>query len=84
MSISLEITKAIHVKEYKVELHFNDNSKRVFDFQEAFDKYAKGDCTKWRSRRNFVRFKVVQGNIVWGVNWDIVFPLYQLHNGRIE
>ena len=29
-------------------------------------------------------FKIENGNIVWGEDWDLIFPIEQLHQGRIE
>jgi hypothetical protein len=31
----------------------------------------------------FRKFYINSGNIVWGKNWDLVFPVEQLHSGKI-
>jgi len=31
----------------------------------------------------FKKFKLEMGNIVWGKNWDMVFPVYNLYKGKI-
>jgi len=31
--------------------------------------------------RKFNRFSIENGNIVWGKNWDLMFPIEQLHDG---
>lgn len=38
---------------------------------------------KYLDPRKFSRFTIENGNIVWGKNWDFVFPMEQLHAGRI-
>jgi len=30
--------------------------------------------------RNFKKFTIENGNVVWGKNWDMIFPLMQLYN----
>ena len=39
---------------------------------------------KYLDPRNFRRFEIEDGNIVWGKSWDLVFPVEQLHAGVIE
>jgi hypothetical protein len=31
-----------------------------------------------------MRFKIEDGNIVWGKNWDLIFPAHELHAGKIK
>ena len=31
----------------------------------------------------FKKFYIDSGNIVWGKNWDLVFPIEQLYKGKI-
>ena len=33
---------------------------------------------------NFKRFKIENGNIVLGNNWDMIFPVYDLYNGKLK
>ncbi len=32
----------------------------------------------------FKKFKIEDGNIVWGENWDLIFPVEQLYSGAID
>ena len=34
-------------------------------------------------RPQFKKFSLDDGNIVWGEDWDLVFPVEQLHAGYI-
>ena len=33
--------------------------------------------------RKFSHFTIDSGNVVWGKNWDLIFPIEQLHAGVI-
>lgn len=33
--------------------------------------------------KKFKKFKVEMGNVVWGKNWDLVFPVQDLYSGAI-
>lgn len=32
----------------------------------------------------FRTFKIVEGNIVWGDDWDLIFPMEKLYRGKAE
>ena len=38
---------------------------------------------KYLDPRIFNRFTIDNGNVVWGKNWDLIFPIEQLHSGVI-
>ena len=38
---------------------------------------------KYLDPRKFSRFAIENGNIVWGKNWDLIFPVEQLHAGAV-
>ena len=37
-----------------------------------------------RDPKKFRTFTLDGGNIVWGRNWDLIFPIEQLHEGVIR
>ena len=80
----IKVTAAKHISDYCIEITFSDGAKKTIDFEKPFKKYLKGDYLKWLKPINFKRFKVDMGNIVWGKNWDVIFPVDQLHQGRIK
>jgi hypothetical protein len=79
----ISIDKAQYVKDYTVKLFFNDGTDRDVDFGAFLLSHPHPQWDKYRDLRNFKKFKVVQGNIVWGKNWDLIFPEEQLYNGVI-
>jgi hypothetical protein len=38
---------------------------------------------KYLDPRKFSRFTIDNGNIVWGKNWDLIFPVENLYASRI-
>ena len=47
-----------------------------------FVKFLKGDFEKWYSPANFKSFTVANGNIYWGANEEVIFPVLFLYNSR--
>ena len=71
--IPLKVVSAKYRNNYIVELAFSDNSKK--SMHPTIRSYLKEE--------KFKKFYIDSGNIVWGKNWDLVFPIEQLHSGKI-
>jgi hypothetical protein len=80
----LKITKAEYNGEYRVELTFNDTAKKIVDFGLFLREHPHPQHNKYIKQDNFKKFKLEKGNIVWGRNWDLVFPVEQLYEGKIN
>ncbi len=79
----LYITEAVVVDELKVDLTFNDNTRQVVNVGEFIRRHPHPQYNKYLDVRKFRRFSIENGNIVWGKNWDLMFPIEQLHSGSI-
>ena len=79
-----DIKDAKHLHDYQLEIYFSDGKIIVLDFEKAFEKYVKGFYAKYRKPSEFVKFKVDEGKLVWGKNWDVMFPNEQLYRGKIN
>lgn len=44
-------------------------------------KNSHPQYNKYATPALFKKFKIEGGNIVWGKNWDLMFPVEQLHTG---
>lgn len=65
-----------YLYDFCIELTYKEGSKHytiIKDFTSLFNRYAKGDYIKYLSVSNFKKFKVHNGNIIWGRNEDIIF-----------
>jgi hypothetical protein len=63
---------------------FNDNTTKTVDVGDFIRRHPHPQYNKYLDPRKFSRFKIENGNIVWGRNWDLVFPVEQLYEGIIK
>ena len=78
----LEIVQAGYVSGCKIRLTFNDGMVRVMDFEPFLRKALNPDITKYRQLRNFKKFHLHHGDLMWG-DFDMIFPMEDLHRGNI-
>ena len=79
----LYITDATDMGNLTVCLTFNDNTVQKVDVGEFIRRHPHPQYNKYLDAKKFRRFNIENGNIVWGKNWDLVFPVEQLYEGRI-
>ena len=80
--VYINIIKAKYLDGYKVELQFDDNTVRQIDFGVFLKNHPHPQHNKYRELRNFRKFKIDGGNIVWGKNWDLCFNPRKLYEGE--
>lgn len=80
---TLTITQAEYIDQYQVRLSFSDGTAQVVDFGPFLTNHPHPQHNKYRQLSNFKRFRIERGNIVWGKDWDLIFPISQLHQGYI-
>ena len=81
---ALSIRQATHLMDYKVEIVFNDNKTNVIDFGTFLTTHNHPQYNKYKEIENFKTFSIENGNIVWGKDWDLIFPVYDLYKGKLE
>ena len=69
---------------YTVDLQFSDQTTRRVYIGDFIRRHPHPQYNKYLDPRNFRRFEIEDGNIVWGKSWDLVFPVEQLRAGVIE
>ena len=84
MALLLYITKAEYAGGLSVSLTFNDGTQRTVDFTSFFQSHFHPQYNKYREEKHFKRFYIENGNIVWGKNWDLMFPIEQLHAAELQ
>ena len=80
---TLSVCNATYVEGYKLEVEFTNSKKRVVDFGVFFSTHSHPQYNKYKKTENFKKFKIENGNIVWGKDWDMIFPIYGLYTGKI-
>ena len=79
----LFITKAENMGNLTVCLTFSDNTMQTVDIGEFIRRHPHPQYNKYLDPRKFSRFSIENGNIVWGKNWDLIFPMEQLLAGTV-
>jgi hypothetical protein len=82
MARQLFIEKADYISDFSVELKFNDGTVKIVDFGVYLNKHPHPQYNKYLKPANFRKFYLDHGNIVWGKNWDLAFPVEQLYTGN--
>ena len=80
---TLAITKAHYATGYCSSLTFSDGTTQVVDFGPFLHDHPHPAHDKYRRLANFKRFCIERGNVVWGRDWDLIFPISQLHQGYV-
>ncbi|MCX6263909.1 MAG: DUF2442 domain-containing protein [Bacteroidetes bacterium] len=79
---SMKILSANYIDDYKVQLIFDDKKKNVINFLPVLKKNSV--CKKYLDITKFKKFKLDQGYIVWGKNWDMIFTIESLYNNTLN
>jgi len=80
----IQIKKALYMEGYSIEIEFNDHTVKTIDFGNFLVKHPHPQYNKYNDIELFKQFKIEAGNLVWGDNWDLIFPLVQLYKGTIK
>ena len=83
-TINLEVKNATYLDGYRLCISFSNGKNKVVDFSQFITHTNKEALTKYKNLSNFKKFKVEHGNVVWGRNWDLIFPVHELYQGKIN
>ncbi len=79
----VRVENATYESGYKIRISFSDDTEQVIDFGPFLVEKPHPQYNKYRDIDAFKTFSIEMGNVVWGENWDLVFPVEQLHQGRV-
>ena len=80
---TLKIIQAKATDNLCVELIFNDKSRQCINVGAFIKSHPHPQYNRYLDEEEFKKFSLDDGNIVWGEDWDLVFPIEQLHAGYI-
>jgi hypothetical protein len=83
-SSRIKIESAKYISGYKLEITFSDNTVKIVDFELFLAHNTHPQWSKYEKIDNFKKFKIENGNVVWVKDWDLIFPINQLHNGIVN
>ena len=78
----MKVISATYLADYKIELLFDDQKKQLIDFLPAMK--SNPVCKKFLAPAEFKKFKIEEGNIVWGKNWDMIFTIESLYYNTLN
>ena len=76
------ITKAENAGNLKVCLTFSDDTQQTIDVGGFIRNHPHPQYNKYLDPNLFRTFVIDDGNIVWGEDWDLIFPVENLYNGK--
>jgi len=82
-TMSIQVISADYLEAYRLRIHFNDGTEQVVDFAPFLAAHPHPQYEHFLSKDQFRRFHIENGHLVWGKDWDLVFPVEQLHRGFI-
>lgn len=80
----IKVKKATYVDGFRVSIGFSDGKNKIVDFGPFLEKLQNSFLEKYKKPGMFKKFAVENGNLVWGEDWDLVFPVDQLYKGKIK
>lgn len=80
----LLIRDASYLKGYELSVTFNTGETKIVDFSKFIAENKYSFLNKYKQPRNFKAFKIEYGNLVWGKNWDLIFPIMEIYKGKIS
>ena len=80
----ISVITAKYISGYLIEIGFNDNTIKTVDFGRFLEKHVHPQFNKYKNPESFKQFKIESGNLIWGENWDLIFPVDQLYRGKIK
>lgn len=79
----ITIVEATYKAPLSVKLTFSDGFQRVVNIGAYIERNPHPQYNSYISEKKFKKFRIECGNIVWGKNWDLVFPIENLYKGTI-
>ncbi len=79
--------QVVHIECFEnitVRLCFSDHTEKIIDIGDFITKHPHPQYNKYLEWKNFKKVAIENGNVVWGKNWDLMFPIEQLYTGKIE
>ena len=80
----LYITEATDAGDLRICLRFSDDTTQTVNVGDYIRRHPHPQYNRYLQPRHFRRFQLEHGNVVWGKNWDMMFPVEELHSGAIQ
>ena len=78
-----EIVSVKYISGYKIKITFDNGLDNIVDFELFLSNSQHPSIRKYLDLKKFKQFQIVNGNLNWN-DYDMIFPLTDLRNGRIS
>ncbi len=82
--MSISVIKAEYIDGLVLKITFSDNTQKDIDFKPFLSAKEHPIFKFYRKVKNFKQFSIENGKLVWGEDWDLIFPTVQLYEGKIS
>ncbi len=79
----ISVSKAEYVNDYIIHIHFSDGTTQMVDFKEFLSNSNHPAVQKYLRRDLFKKFEIIGGNLNW-MDYDLIFPIWDLYTGKIS
>lgn len=77
----ISIIAAYYLDGYKIKIEFNDHKSSIVDFAAFLNTHNHPQYNEYKNKKKFKQYRIENGNLVWGKDWDLIFPIWNLYNG---
>jgi len=77
-----KINSANYLGDFAIRVLFNDGTEQLVDFKPFLTKTLHPSIKKYLNESYFSKFVIKDGNLNW-IDYDLIFPISDLYNGKI-
>ena len=81
---NLAILKSEYMDNYTIRLSFSDGTTNDVDFSNYLYRHPHPQYDKYRDLSKFKKYRIDNGDIYWGKNGDLIFPIENLYFNNLE
>jgi hypothetical protein len=82
--MDINVNSATYDGDYALLILFSDGMQKRVDFSPFIESIQASYLKKYKNPDKFKDFKIESGNVVWGKDWDLIFPVKQLYSGKVS
>lgn len=79
----MSITNVTYIGNLSVKVDFSDGTSQMINVGDFIHRHPHPQYNKYLDEKKMRSFSIENGNVVWGANWDLIFPIEQLYAGRL-
>ncbi len=79
---NIKIIAARYLKNYQIEFEFDDQTKRIIDFENFLNQVKNPMIKKYLDLTVFKNFTLRDGDIDWN-DYELCFPISDIYEGDL-